>query len=187
MISSKLADEQDETAGDTVTLTFGETTVTYTVSGICDNYLNHYVYVSPESIPDYTPNAAYLLQQDGDSDAGGLAAGLRSVNGVESVTIAAEERALMEKSMSSIDYIEIVIILFAGALAFVVLYNLTNINIIERIREVATIKVLGFHSGETSSYVLRENLMFSVLGGLLGLGLGKLLHWYVMLQIHMYT
>ena len=89
----------------------------------------------------------------------------------------------MEKSMSAMDYIVILVILFAGALAFVVLYNLTNINIIERIREVATVKVLGFHSGETASYVLRENLMLSVLGGLLGLGLGKLLHWYVMLQV----
>ena len=183
VVSSKLADKIDVLPGDNVTLNFGETTVTYTVSGICDNFLNHYVYVSPESIPGFAPNAAYLLEQDEDSGIDRLAAELRSIDGVEYVSIAAEERALMEKSMSAMDYIVILVILFAGALAFVVLYNLTNINIIERIREVATVKVLGFHSGETASYVLRENLMLSVLGGLLGLGLGKLLHWYVMLQV----
>ena len=183
VVSSKLADKIDVLPGDNVTLNFGETTVTYTVSGICDNFLNHYVYVSPESIPGFAPNAAYLLEQDEDSGIDRLAAGLRSIDGVEYVSIAAEERALMEKSMSAMDYIVILVILFAGALAFVVLYNLTNINIIERIREVATVKVLGFHSGETASYVLRENLMLSVLSGLLGLGLGKLLHWYVMLQV----
>ena len=64
------------------------------------------------------------------------------------------------------------------------LCNLTNINIMERIREVATVKVLGFRSRETASYVLRENLFLSVTGALLGLGPGKLLHWYVMSQIH---
>lgn len=183
VISSKLADKISVKVGDTITMTFGEKTVVYTIVGICDNFLNHYVYISPESIPDYSSNVAYILQQDNSSEINRTAAELRSVDGVEYVTITSEERALTEKSMSAMNYIVILVILFAGALSFVVLYNLTNINIIERIREVATVKVLGFQSGETASYVLRENLMLSVLGGLLGLGLGRLLHWYVMLQV----
>lgn len=88
-----------------------------------------------------------------------------------------------EHSLSGINYIVVLIICCAGALAFIVLYNLTNINIMERSREVATVKVLGFHPSETASYVLRENMILSLGGALLGLPLGKLLHWYVMLQI----
>lgn len=91
---------------------------------------------------------------------------------------------MMETSMASMNYIVLVALLCAGVLAFIVLCNLTNINIMERIREVATVKVLGFYPRETASYVLRENLFLAVTGGLLGLGLGKLLHWYVMAQIH---
>jgi len=77
----------------------------------------------------------------------------------------------------------VLIILCAGALAFIVLFNLININIGERIREIATIKVLGFYNGESSAYVFREVNMLTVLGALLGLGLGKLLHAFVMTQI----
>ena len=75
------------------------------------------------------------------------------------------------------------VILCSGALAFIVLYNLTNINIIERQREIATVKVLGFNRMEASSYVLRDNIILSVIGGIVGLPLGKLLHFYVMSQI----
>ena len=69
---------------------------------------------------------------------------------------------------------------FAGLLAFVVLYNLTNINISERIREIATIKVLGFHNNEVTSYVYRENIILTIIGGALGLGVGIVLHRFVM-------
>ena len=81
------------------------------------------------------------------------------------------------------NYVVLVVIVCAGALSFIVLYNLTNINIIERSREVATVQVLGFRPEETSAYVLRENILLSVLGAGLGLAAGKLLHWYVMLQV----
>ena len=85
--------------------------------------------------------------------------------------------------MQSLDYIVILIIICAGSLAFIVLYNLTNINITERIREIATIKVLGFYPSETASYVFRENIFLTAIGGAVGLGLGKALHWFVMEQI----
>jgi putative ABC transport system permease protein len=84
------------------------------------------------------------------------------------------------KSLSSLDYVILILILAAGALAFVVLYNLTNINITERIREIATIKVLGFRDPEVSSYVYRENFFLTLIGTLLGLVLGLTLHQFVM-------
>ena len=85
--------------------------------------------------------------------------------------------------MGSMDYIVLLIIVCAGSLAFIVLYNLTNINITERIREIATIKVLGFYDRETADYVFRENLALTAIGALLGLGLGKGLHAFVMYQV----
>ena len=89
--------------------------------------------------------------------------------------------------MSVLDYIVWMVTVCAGALAFIVLYNLTNININERIREIATIKVLGFYPGETSAYVFRENNTLTFLGMLVGLPLGKWLHAYVMSQIRIDT
>ena len=85
--------------------------------------------------------------------------------------------------IASLDYIVLVVILCAAALAFIVLYNLTNINITERIREIATIKVLGFYPRETASYVFRENMMLTFVGGLVGLLLGKWLHAFVIYKI----
>ena len=85
--------------------------------------------------------------------------------------------------MESLDYVILLVIISARALAFIVLYNLTNINITERIREIATIKVLGFYPGETSAYVFRENFFLTGISALVGLVLGKLLHAFVMSQI----
>ena len=82
--------------------------------------------------------------------------------------------------LSSLNYIIALVIGCAAALAFIVLYNLTNINITERIREIATIKVLGFYPGETAAYVFRENLVLTGIGALVGLGLGKWLHQFIM-------
>ena len=86
--------------------------------------------------------------------------------------------------LTCVDYIVLLLIFSAGALAFVVIYNLTNINITERIREIATIKVLGFYPKETAGYVFGENLLLTAGGALLGLGLGKLLHAFVLSKIN---
>ena len=85
--------------------------------------------------------------------------------------------------LSRMDYVVVVVVICAAALAFIVLYNLTNINISERIREIATIKVLGFYRSETASYVFREIYMLSVMGSIVGMGMGKLLHMFVMAQV----
>ena len=102
---------------------------------------------------------------------------------VGAVTVNASTRDRVDQMLSRLDYIVLVVVLCAAALAFIVLYNLTNININERIREIATIKVLGFHQNEVASYVFREINILSVLGSLVGLGMGKALHAFVMEQI----
>lgn len=95
----------------------------------------------------------------------------------------ADLKERLSKMMSSLDYIVLIVIVCAAGLAFIVLYSLTNINITERVREIATIKVLGFFRHETSSYVLRENLALTAFGTVVGLGVGILLHAFVMAQI----
>ena len=89
----------------------------------------------------------------------------------------------MDTTVSSMNYIVLLVVASAGALAFIVLYNLTNINITERIREIATIKVLGFYAGETAQYVFRENILLTFIAALVGLPLGKGLHTFVMAQV----
>ena len=85
--------------------------------------------------------------------------------------------------MESLNLVVLAVIMSAAGLAFIVLYNLTNINITERLREIATIKVLGFYPGETAQYVFRENVLLTFLGMIAGLFLGVLLHRFVMSQI----
>lgn len=181
VISKKLAGMLGVKPSNTVAVDINGRNVELEIDGICDNYLGHYLYISSDSLPDYAPNTAYLLIEEGRSAEEG--AKLRSEKDISYVSVTSEERATAQRSMSSMNYIILLVILCAGALAFIVLYNLTNINIMERVREVATVKVLGFHSRETASYVLRENLMLSVLGAVIGLPLGKLLHAYIMMQI----
>ena len=100
------------------------------------------------------------------------------------VSLNQDMRDTVDSSFASLSIVVLLIILCAGALAFIVLFNLININIGERIREIATIKVLGFYDGESSAYVFREVYMLTALGALLGLPFGKLLHAFVMQQIH---
>ena len=103
---------------------------------------------------------------------------------VASVTVNADTKERFANMMASLDYVVALIIFCAAFLAFIVLYNLTNINITERVREIATLKVLGFYKKESASYVFRENLILTVIGTGAGLLLGKALHSFVMHQIN---
>lgn len=156
------------------------------VSGIFDNFIQNYAIISPESYEagfgECEYKSAYVMAPEG-SDYREVAAKLLNIDNVASTYANEEMRSRINTMMESMDYIVMLVVACAGALAFIVLYNLTNINITERIREIATLKVLGFYASETSAYVYRENMMLTALGALSGLALGVALHAFVMSQI----
>ena len=192
VITYKMADRFEIEIGDEITLRdedYHEFKVT--VSGIMQNFVGNYLYVNPQTYdaqlgekPEY--KTLYLNVKEG-TDMHQLSADLMKLDTVTSVTINEVERQRFEVMMSTLDYIVILVLVCAAALAFIVIYNLTNINITERIREIATIKVLGFYKKETATYVFRENIMLAFVGALVGLGLGKILHTFIMecIQIDM--
>ena len=160
--------------------------MTVKISGLCDNYVYNYLYITDETYKDAYGepeiNSVFLLGKD-DQQPHEVGAKIMEVSNVSSVTVSEDFKSRIGNIMKSLDYIIILVIFCAGALAFIVLYNLTNINITERIREIATIKVLGFYPREACSYVFRENLILTVISGLVGLPLGKALHVFIMTQI----
>ena len=183
VITTKLSETLGLRAGDAAVLRLSDgREQSVTISGVCEYYVGHAVFASPEGFRDTGRNYALIRVKDGE-DASLRAAKLRSAEGVNYVSLTRTERETLENSMASIDLLVLMLVFCSGALAFITLYNLTNINIMERIREVATVKVLGFTPHETAQYILNENLMLSFFGALFGLGLGKLLHRFVMLSI----
>ena len=155
------------------------------VSAITENYINNYIYISPSfyqsthyARPDYDLAWAKLTEEGLVNEEATQESILEhpSVLGIFSASETAEA---FDDQMSSLIYVVLVLIISAGALAFIVLYNLSNVNITERVRELATIKVLGFRDGEVSAYVYRENIFLTLFGGLLGLGLGAVLHQFI--------
>ena len=188
VLNAGLAEGLGVVPGDGVELRCGTLgSMQATVSAVCDNYVFNYAYVSPETYreqlgqePEY--NTLYLLAHDG-ADPYEEGALLLEDEDVGTVTVNAATRERVDSMLSRLDYIVVVIVLCAAALAFIVLYNLTNINVTERVREIATIKVLGFYQNEVAAYVFREINILSVLGSIAGLGMGKALHAFVMEQI----
>ncbi len=157
------------------------------ISGIAQNFVYSYVYLSSETYaewlgekPEYKSAYLNLLEE---SDEHMAAAAFMKQEDVTAVTVSQDEKERFDSMIGSLDYVVLLIICCAAVLAFIVLYNLTNINITERIREIATIKVLGFYRKETSVYVFRENMVLTAIGGVVGLGLGFLLHRFVMSQV----
>ena len=106
-----------------------------------------------------------------------------NVDGISGVTFNTISKQTFSNTIKNLNYVVLVMIVSAGSLAFVVLYNLTNVNISERIREIATIKVLGFYDGETAAYIYRENIILTIVGMIVGLVLGKFLHQYIMITV----
>ena len=179
LVATKIAERLGISPGDRVRLRpDGGGSTEVVITGVCDNYLRDYIYVSPETVGSPRNNTVLLQLREG-ADGSAVAARLRDEKGVSYVNETARERETIDKSMNSFDLLVVTIVACSGALAFITLYNLTNINIMERTREIATVKVLGFYPGETAAYILRENLMLSALGAAAGLGLGKLLHRFV--------
>ncbi len=157
------------------------------VAGIYENNVYNYVVMTPQTVtaawneaPD-VQMACVRLAEGKDDHA--VAAGITEMAGVMSVTVNKDVAEMVGSMLEALDLVVITVVVCAGALAVIVLYNLTNINITERIREIATIKVLGFREGESAMYVFKENLILSAMGAVLGLGGGWLLLKFVMSQI----
>lgn len=187
IITEKLAERQHLRVGDTIRVkNQDETEAAFTITDICENYVSHYLYISAEAYQEAFGQAAEMnsllcaLPEGGPAGGeGGLTTQLLKCEDVAMTTSTAELSASFSNSIQSINYIVVVLIISAGALAFVVVYNLTNINVTEREKELATIKVLGFYDSEVAGYVYRETMALTLIGTGAGLLLGMALHQFV--------
>ncbi len=190
LLSVGVAEEMGVQVGDTVTLRDSDMrTVDAVVSGIYDNYVYNYAIIHTQTLENQweevpESQTAYITVGEG-RDPYIAGAKVSTMDGVMNVTINQELADTVQGMMDALDLVVGVVVFCAGLLGAVVLYNLTNININERIREIATIKVLGFKAGETAMYVFKENLALTAMGAVVGLLLGKLLLRFVISQIRM--
>ena len=190
IVTQKLAEEAGLSAGDTFTVSNGDSgTADLTVTGVAENYVENYIYITKAAYVDafgetVEPNSVLaLLPESADGMDDALTARLLDVSGVAGLTQVATLRTSLDETIASINYVVYVIILCAAMLAFVVLYNLTNINIAERQKEIATIKVLGFYEPEVQAYIYRESNVLTVIGTALGLVGGVFLHKFIMTTV----
>ncbi len=187
VINTRLADVLNVRIGDTLTLHAGDGAIEATVSGIVDNYMSNVAYLSAETYQSATGKTpeirTALLFAPRDAEIDRTAAALRGDPDVAFLEAGADTQEMLGNMMQSMNYVVIVVIICAGALVYIVLFNLTNINITERTREIATLRVIGLYRGETRRYVMTENYVLSVVGALLGMPAGVLLHRFVMSQI----
>ncbi|MBQ8812982.1 MAG: ABC transporter permease [Lachnospiraceae bacterium] len=193
IISEKLSTQLSIEVGDTFVIMEDEASQhEVTVGAIVENYLQYYVYMSSEAYekafgeaPEW--NQRLVLYTAGDdiasADEDALAAELLQMDGVTSLVSSASMRSTIRNMLQALDYVVLVLIVSAGLLAFVVLYNLNNINITERKRELATIKLLGFYPGELAAYVYRENVILTFLGIGAGVLMGTWLTNYVITTV----
>ena len=181
-ISEKTATMLGVKAGDTVQLKKGDDIVDVKISIIVENYVRHYLYLAPDlyeelfgGAPDY--NQLLMKYQDTSSNyETALGEKIMTYDGVAAISFTSDLIDQIDNMLRSLDIVIVVLIVSAGLLAFVVLYNLNNINITERQRELATLKVLGFFDGEVASYVYRENMVLTLFGVIAGMGIGTFLH-----------
>lgn len=188
LLSVGVAENLGISVGDTVTVRNSDLqTLTVTVSGIYDNHVSNYVIVTPETVEDQWGKAPKVqvacVTVHEDQDVYEASAKASECSGVMSVSVNQDMADQVGKMLEALDMIVVVVVICAGMLAVIVLYNLTNINITERVREIATIKVLGFNAAESAAYVFKENLLLSAMGAVLGLGGGILLLEFVMSKI----
>lgn len=150
------------------------------VAHITENYLFHYIYL-PKSLYKQDEYNTVLIKTKNmtEKEEKELANELKEIPGVSSITFTSSTRHVFDDTMDSFAYVSLILIVSAGALAFVVLYNLSSVNISERRRELATIKVLGFYDKEVYQYINRENTILTLIGILLGLGTGNILTMYI--------
>lgn len=178
IVTEKLANLLDLEEGDTLKFT-GTDTYTEKVSNITENYLFHYIYLPKEKYKGTYNTVLLKTKNMTEKQEKNFANELKEIKGVSNITFTSATRHVFDDTMDSFAYVSLILIISAGALAFVVLYNLSSINISERRRELATIKVLGFYDKEVYQYINRENTILTVIGILLGLGVGNILTMYI--------
>lgn len=189
VINNKMAEILNVDVGDELTVKYDDTeTTVLKISGIYRNYVSNYIYISDETYEEYfgkeyDPTLAFLTIKDG-RDVYKMSEKIYEDSDVIGISVNEDIRNRVADMMKSLDYIILLVIGCAGALAFIVLFNLGNINITERVREIATIEVLGFYPRETGSYVFRENFILVLLGIIAGLPTGFILHKFIMSQIN---
>ena len=189
ILTEKMANTLDVSSGDTIYLGADGEEKEVTITDVCENYMQHYVYMSSELYQELygeEPEYNSILFDLKDASAQELSqAGeeLLKYDGVMNVTYTNSIEDQLNTMLQSLDLVIVVLIVSAGLLAFVVLYNLNNINITERRRELATLKVLGFYDTEVSSYVYRENIMLTIFSIVVGIVLGALLHRFVITTV----
>ena len=180
IITEKLANLLEVEVGDTLEFT-GTNTYTEKISHITENYLLHYIYLPKSSYKGSTYNTVLIKTTEmTEKEEKTFAAKLKEIEGVSNISFTSTTRHVFDDTMESFAYVSLILIVSAGALAFVVLYNLSSVNISERRRELATIKVLGFYDKEVYQYINRENSILTVIGILLGLGIGNILTIYIL-------
>ena len=189
ILTEQVAKKLNVKVGDTLTLKDGDKQAEVPVSAISENYLSHYLYMSPELYQKTFGNEVnyneFLLLLPGVNQQKELQVGnkLLELPATTGIFYVSYFRNLLDHVLVSLNIVVWVLIIAAGALAFVVLYNLNNININERRRELATIKVLGFYNNELAKYVYRENVVLTIIGAIAGVVFGIILHRYVITTV----
>ncbi len=189
VITERFAQIFEIVPGDEITFYCDDIEFTAKVTGVAEHYAMHFIYMTDElytklSGEEPEINAVLTSMTDDSEDSrNSLARTLMEHEGVLALSFSQTEMESFSKTIENMNYVVLLIIVCAAALAFIVLYNLTNVNIMERIREIATIKVLGFRNSEVDSYVFRENILLSVMGASVGLLLGRWLFRFVLSAI----
>ena len=184
LISDKLASLLEVNKGDSITITDSDNNkFDYKVSGIVENYIGHYVYISKDLYESkgnkYGTNTLFVKYKDGDYDRNAFEEYLLDDNSVTSITIVENSLEHVRDLLKSLDLVVMILIISSALLAFVVLYNLANVNISERVREIATLKVLGFYDREVDNYINRESMILTCIGIVVGLIIGVFLTGFV--------
>lgn len=192
ILTEKIADNEGISVGDTVSLAIGDSAhISVEVSGITENYVGNFVYLTEtcyrtlyRAIPETNLILVKTIDLEDTAEAA-YAQELMDREEVSSISFYSGVAENFADMVSSLTVVTVVLIVSAGILAFVVLYNLTNVNVSERLREIATIKVLGFFEKEVSAYVFRENIVLTIVGAIAGLFLGTWLHQLIMNMVEM--
>ena len=190
VLTEKMAKELDAQPGDTIMIRDEERgEIRVKISAVCENYMGHYLYMTPayyeevyKEAPDY--NCIFYKTADRNTEeAERVGEEALKLPGALSVSYTTDLREQVDNMLGALDLVIVVLIISAGMLAFVVLYNLNNISITERKRELATLKVLGFYNNEVTMYVYRENIVLTMLGSVFGVLMGWILHRFIIVTV----